>query len=228
MPEHQVLEYMLSFVIPQKDTNIIAHKLISRFGDLPRVLEASVNSLAEVEGIGEVVAHFLANFRGMHDYYQKEKGKTITTITNTRDAKNYVACFLRYKLIEELYMVGVDGKNKVVFTQKISSGTSSKNNVNIRVMTELVVQYKVDAILIAHNHPYGEPYPSVDDDRFTRALYCAMGINGVRLLDHIIITNESYYSYFANDIMRNYEKEFDGVMIEKTVKQNEILYEVAE
>lgn len=226
MPEHQVLEYMLSFVVPQKDTNVLAHKLISRFGDLPRVLEASPTSLAEVEGIGDVVAHFLANFRRMYEYYQKEKGKTITTIINTRDAKNYLACFLRYKLVEELYLVGLDGKNKVVFTQKISSGTSNKNNVSIRLITEFIVQYKVDGILVAHNHPDGRAIPSGDDDRFTRALICAMGINGIKLLDHLIITNDSYYSYFSDKVLEKYKEEFRGIMDEKALARNEIKYEV--
>ena len=226
MPEHQVLEYMLSFVIPQKDTNVIAHKLIERFGDLPRVLEASVSSLSEVNGIGEVVAHFLSNFRRMYEYYQKEKGKTITTISNTREAKNYLACLLRYKLVEELYLVGLDGKNKVVFTQKISSGTSNKNNVSIRLITDLIVQYKVDAVLVAHNHPDGRAVPSPDDDRFTRALLCTLGINGIKLLDHLIITNDSYYSYYSDNVLEKYKKEYNGLLDAKALARNEVKYGV--
>lgn len=228
MPEYQVLEYMLSFVVPQKDTNVLAHNLINRFGDLPRVLESSTASLTEVDGIGEVVAHFLANFRRMYEYYQREKGKSITTIGTPREAKNYMACFLRYKLIEELYLVGVDGKNKVVFSQKISSGTSNKNNVSIRMITDLVMQYKVDAILVAHNHPDGEAVPSMDDDRFTRALFCTMGINGIKLLDHLIITNDSYYSYFSDNVLENYKNEFYGIMDQKALARNEVNYEVRE
>ena len=226
MPEHQVLEYMLSFVIPQKDTNVLAHKLIKRFGDLPRVLEASTTSLADVDGIGEVAAHFLAHFRQMYEYYQKEKGKIITTIGTPREAKNYVACFLRYKLVEELYLVGVDGKNKVIFTQRISSGTSNKNNVSIRMITDLVMQYKADAILVAHNHPDGKAVPSMEDDRFTRALFCTMGINGVKVLDHIIITNDSYYSYFSDNVFEKYKTEFKNIMDEKALARSEVNYEV--
>lgn len=226
MPEHQVLEYILSFVVPQKDTNVLAHNLIKKFGGFTQVLEADSSLLASVEGVGEVVAHFLANFRRMYEFYQKQRVKDFSKIKNSRDAKNYISSYLRYKLVEELYFVGLDGKNNIVTTQKIASGTVNKSSVSIRAITELVVHNKISDVVIAHNHPKGKALPSVEDDRFTRALYCAMMANGVKLVDHLIIADDNYYSYFTDGVFDKYAKEFSNFLDTNVITQDHASYEV--
>lgn len=225
MPQHQVLEYMLSFVVPQRDTNIIAHNLIKKYSTISAVLEASQTSLAETKGVGEVVAHYLANFRNMFAYYQHTKADSISTISNSREAFEYVKYLLGDKLIEELYVSGLDSKNQVIFTEKISAGTTNKNNVSIRTITELIVHYKVGNIIVAHNHPKGMTVPSPEDDRFTRALACAMGIIDVKVLDHIIVGTNGFYSYFNNHRFEEFKKEFASFIDAHAVAQNHAHYE---
>ena len=66
--EHQVLEYLLTFAIPLRDTNEIAHELINKFGSFAGVLDADVNSLKRVKGVGEVVANFLSEYKNFYFY----------------------------------------------------------------------------------------------------------------------------------------------------------------
>lgn len=224
MPEHQVLEYMLSFVVPQKDTNVIAHNLIKEFGSLGVVLETNQKSLAKVNGVGEVVSHFLANFRNMFAYYQNIKAKSITTINNSKTAINYLKLFLHNKLVEELCVVGLNNKNQVIFSEKVGNGTVNKNDVSIRDITELVVRHHVSDIIIGHNHPKGKAVPSPEDDAFTRALACAMVTMNVSVLDHIIIGETDHYSYFQNNFFAKLQQDFGAFLNKSFVAQNHARY----
>ena len=90
------------------------------------------------------------------------------------------------------------------------------------------MHYKVNNIIIAHNHPEGEAIPSPEDDRFTRALVCSMMINSVHVMDHIIITMDNYYSYFHNNKFESFKEEFKDFIDDHAVAQNKAHYEVAE
>lgn len=226
MPEHQVLEYMLSFVVPQKDTNVIAHKLIDKFGSIAGVLEANQASLAETDGIGEVVAHFLANFRNMFSYYQTSKVKDVAVIHNSREAYIYLQAYLKYQLTEMVYILGLDTKSNLVFTERLSTGSANRTDASIRKITELVVHHKVHNIIVAHNHPNGICVPSVEDDEFTKSLLCAMTINDVHVLDHIIVNNTDFYSYFANHRFIEFNNEFRSFLNSHDVAQTRADYDV--
>lgn len=225
MPEHQVLEYMLSFVMPQKDTNVIAHRLIEKYGNITNVLEANQTSLAETDGIGEVVAHYLANFRNMFLYYQNSKAKNVTTLNNSREAYLYISWFLKNKLVEEMYVIGLDNKNHLLFTKKIGTGTVNKNNVSIRSIAELLVHYGATNVIVTHNHPGGVARPSAEDDRFTKALVCAMDIMDILVLDHIIINADGYYSYFISHKLQEYRDEVSKYVGTSMIAQDHAHYE---
>ena len=211
--EHQVLEYLLTFVLPQKDTNVIAHDLINHFGGFCHVFEASVNELKQVKGVGEVVAYFLYSFRDFFYYYQKSKNKVKTTISSYGEAKAYVANFLSNKPYEELYMICIDAKNKVVGSKMISRGTVNNVDVSLRGVTEALIKYNVSNFILAHNHPAGRCVPSLADDILTRAIYLTSKLNNSKMLDHIIIGEDETYSYFHDTKkMEDYNKYYIDVV----------------
>ncbi len=195
MHDHQVLEYMLTFVMPQKDVNELAHRLINRFGSFSNVLEADVSLLKSVSGVGDVIAHFLHNFRDMFYYYQKNKVNNITTLCNSDQTGAYFTALLGDKVLEELHMVGLDSQNRIVFSMAVERGTSNYLSVTTRKITNIVISRGIDNVIIAHNHPAGMCLPSIQDDTFTKKLFVALGTNGIALLDHIIIGNDGFYSY---------------------------------
>lgn len=205
--DYQVLEYALSFVIPYKDVNPLAHELVNKFGSLGGVLEANEEDLIAVDGMGEVSAQFLTSILKIYSYYEKEKAKQITILGRPQDTVAYVRSLLKGKLLEELYVVCLTPKSKVVKVERVAKGTSAEANINIRNITDLVSRNKVNNIIVAHNHPSGNPTPSKEDDQFTKALVTTLAINNAHLIDHIIIGDEDYYSYRTSAKIDAYRNE---------------------
>ena len=223
--DYQVLEYALSFVIPYKDTNPIAHELISKFGSLGGVLEANEEDIATVKGMGEASAHFLTAIPKIYGFYEREKSATIGYIGRPLDAYDYVKKLFVGKLNEELYLVSLLPNNKILKCEKIAEGTAGQAKVTVRKITDLISRNKVHNVVIAHNHPSGTSTPSTDDDQFTKALVTSLAINDSYLLDHIVIGESEYYSYRQSGKIDEYRKEVFK-LIENRVAQPEAKYEV--
>lgn len=225
--DYQVLEYALTFVIPYKDTNIIAHRLINKFGSFAGVLEADEEDIACVEGMGEVSAHFLSNFTKIYHFYEQEKAKRVVTLINPMQSINFIKPFLKGKLVEELYMVSLTPKSKVVSVDKITEGTSSEASVPMRLIIERMNKNKVSSIIIAHNHPKGAAEPSYEDNKFTKALVTNLEINGCHLIDHIIIGEDgAYYSYGQHRLIEKFLEEIKDLVSYKSIAQPPAYYEV--
>lgn len=226
--DYQVLEYLLTFVIPYKDTNPLAHKLVNKFGSLAGVIEADEEDLKSVEGVGEVVAHFLANILKVFHFYEKNKVQNSAVITNPMLAYNYVKPFLKGKLIEEMYLICLNPNSKVNSVEKIAEGTSTEASIPIRLISDKMAKAKVSNIIVAHNHPKGKAIPSSDDNNFTQALVSSLTINGSHLLDHVIIGEEQddYYSYRESGLIDQYKEEISKLVQFHKVAQPMARYEV--
>lgn len=212
---YQVLEYALSFVIPYKDTNPIAHDLINKFGSLSGVLEASEDDIKSVKGMGDVSAHFLTSLVQIFAYYQKEKNTNTKILNNTRSTFDFVKNCFAGKLLEEAYLISLLPNNKVHKVEKIGEGSISNVKVSIRKITDSISRNKVNKIILAHNHPNSNASPSKDDNQFTKALVTTLAINDCTLVDHIIIgstNDQDYYSYRKSGGIDNYVKQVEGII----------------
>lgn len=223
--EHQVLEYVLSFVIPYKDTNDLAHDLINQFGSLAGVMEADVSELMKVKGMGEVSATFLTDFIKIYNCYEKSKMKTKARLISPEHTFKYLKNLFKGKIHEELYVVALNPQSKVIKVQRVAEGTSTEANVTIRDITDLMSRLKVANIIIAHNHPDGNATPSAEDDKFTKALVTTLCINGSHLVDHMIISGKKFYSYRKTALIDKYKEEVAHLLNNK-VSQPEAVYEV--
>ncbi len=228
--DHEVLEYALSFVIPYKDVNPLAHALIDYFGSLTNVLEASPEDLQQVEGMGEVSATFISSLLKIHNKYEMEKVKDKTIIISPDDTFNYMYKLLGGKLVEEVYIVTLTPKSKVIRFDRVSQGSQAEASVTIRLITDIISKNKANNVLIGHNHPKGNIQPSAEDNRFTKALVTSLMLNGCNLMDHIIIgdNNKEFYSYRVSGGIDRYKEEasilFGNPLIVEKVAQNEAPY----
>ena len=222
--DYQVLEYALSFVLPYKDTNPIAHELIAKFGSLSAVLEADEENLQEVKGISEVSAQFLTSILKIYGSYEKEKVNKNGSIKNPEEAYEHVKSFFAGKLIEEIYLVSLLPNNKIVKTERISQGTNSQASITIRKITDAISRNKVNNIIIAHNHPKGIAEPSIEDDNLTKALVLSLSLNDSFLLDHVIVGEDGFYSYRQSGKIDKYRESIKDVLITKGVAQNMAKY----
>lgn len=215
--DYQVLEYALSFVVPYKDTNPIAHDLVAKFGSLVGVFEASVEDLQTIKGLGEVSAYYLASFIQIFAFYQKEKTNKTKVLINAQDTYEFVKeCFAK-SLNEEVYLISLNVNNKVLKVEKIGEGDISNVKISIRKITDSISRNRVNKIILAHNHPNSDAQPSEDDDQYTKALVTTLALTDCVLVDHMIIgaKDSEYYSYQRSGKIDEYLKQ-----VEKIIKNN--------
>lgn len=210
--DYQVLEYVLSFVLPYKDTNPTAHMLINKFGSFDKVLEANIEDIASVKGMGEVSASFLATLRLIFSFYQKQKNNCIDFISNTQETFDYAKNLFAGKRKEEIYVISLLASNKIAGVDKIAEGTINQANCSIRAITDIMASRKVANIILLHNHPEGVAQPSGEDDKITKALVYALAISGSHLTDHMIIAGDEFYSYKMKNKIGEYSNEVSNII----------------
>ena len=218
MEDYQILEYILSFVIPRQDTNPIAHRLINTFGSLKNVLEANPKDLVKVNGIGEITAMFLNTYVGVFYRYEYEKSKNTETINTPHDASVYFKHLLKHTNTEQVYVAMLDHKNKIIQTTKLADGSYDNVNVTPRHILDMVVRSNCSNIILCHNHPDGKPTPSSEDIKFTRDLILSLTLNQVQLLDHIIIGKDGYYSFKTSHKIASYLAEAQAMLKDRSTK----------
>ena len=191
--DHQVLELMLFYCIPKKDTNEIAHILINKFGSFSAVADAPVRSLMEC-GISYNTAVFLKMIPSLCARYYQDR------YHHQDDKNNCIEDFILPYFIgqneEQLFLVLLDGKGKKVFSHVVNRGTKSESSVNIQKIVQLGIQHNAACAVIAHNHPSGIGLPSQNDLDMTRKLQKALKDVGIILFDHYIVTGMECHSIF--------------------------------
>ncbi len=194
--EHQILEYLLSFVVARKDTNDLAHILINEFGSLSNVLDAKYEHLIKTKGISEVSATFLSTLPQILDYYHKVKFGSKIIISNPQQTLNFIIPILSRVGNEHLIVVMLDNNNKLLHYEVFTMGESDKIKVKLSDVQSAVSKCNATKVILAHNHPTGRFSPSTADTIFTRSVFMCLSLLGIELLDHYIIQPDgSYYSF---------------------------------
>lgn len=194
LPPHRVLELLLFYAIPQKDTNELAHRLENRFGSLAGVLDAPYEELVKVEGVGENTAVLLRLFTGVARRYYLEKADNAPA----KDPKDAVgqrlrAWFLGYTK-EALVLVTLDNRLKIIHIEEVKSGIADAVQIQFRELARVALGRNATKVILGHNHPGGLATPSRNDRLTTLALHKLFREIGIELLDHFIIAGDEYLS----------------------------------
>ena len=195
MPDHNLLELLLFYSIPRKDTNELAHKLIETFGSLNGVFDAPYERLIEVEGMGESSALLLSLVPGICRRYiegmSDEKKVNLSTPESVSDyiVKKYYGCKK-----EVFYMLCLDAVGNLINCCKLNEGTSGTVVIDKRIMLETALRNGADKVVFVHNHPNGVAAPSRDDLELTYNFSSALSTVGIRLADHIIVAGNECLS----------------------------------
>ena len=204
--DHQALELLLSFAIPRRDVNPIAHALIKQFGSLSAVFEASPQDLLEVEGIGEQAMGLVRLVTELGRRYQMDKAKITRILTTTEQTGNFVTPLFYGLTDEAVYMVCLDGKLKVTHYRKLAEGSVNSIHFSIRRVVEIALKQKAVYVVLAHNHPSGIAVPNVTDIATTEQLIEALATVGIRLADHIIVADGDFVSMRDSGHLNNIER----------------------
>ncbi len=199
--DHELLELLLYYAVPQRDTNAIAHELMARFGSLRGVLTAPEEELTEVPYIKEK-AVFL--FRLVPALYQRllAGGEGEEVVLNTPER---IGAFFRSLYAaqseEVMYQLCLDGKGKKTALYKVGEGDVGSVGLNVRQIMKNALRAQAVMVVLAHNHPSGVALPSHEDQIATRMVRNALGNMEVCLADHIIVADNDYVSMAESGLL---------------------------
>ena len=190
-----VLEFLLFFAVPRKDTNILAHLLLDKFGSLNNVFDASESELSNIEGVGESTVALIKLIPALCSRIDASRTADITSITSTEQAKNFFYPRLRFEADEVFQIVCLDSLKRVKCFREIDRGVVNYVNIDVRKIAEIALGQKASALIIAHNHPDSKASPSNEDISCTKKIKEALAPIGITLVDHIIISRDSAFSF---------------------------------
>lgn len=197
LQEHELLEILLFNAIPRKNTNELAHRLLSAFGSLRAVLGAEMAELKAVPGVGESTAAYL---RIIGIFYARAQLKEPELPSAFSFAAFRPFLIERFEGAREEYveLYSLDGKDSVKNVRRFSSEKSFQASVDPKEISRFLVEAKPAAMVAVHNHITGPATPSREDDDFTAQLEILCSMHNVSLRDHIICSPEGVYSYFLS------------------------------
>ena len=190
----QALELLLFYAIPQKDTNPLAHALKNHFGSLSRVLEADVEELKKVPGIGDHAATLLALVTQLARYYQVDCAQRVEVLTTLDACGAYLVPRFFGRTQETVFLLCLDAKCKVLCCKEIGEGSVNAASISVRKVVETALAAKATTVILAHNHPSGVAVPSMEDIQTTRRVAAALNAVEVHLADHIVVAEGDYVS----------------------------------
>ena len=205
--EHELLELLLCYSIARKDTNELAHKLISTFGSLSAVLSASPEALTKVEGVGETTASLLS----LVNYITSIKKKQQSPVKlDSIDAVKKIAFDVFAELKNEaFFMFYLDGQKNVIASTVLDDGDISKVTLDFDKFSQAIMVHKPKSVIIMHNHFSKYPLPSEEDDKATAKIYAFLNFHKINLLDHVIVSGKEIYSYYYDDRLKSIKNMVD-------------------
>lgn len=199
--DHNVLELLLFYSVPMKDTNEEAHALMNTFGSLSAVFDASFEELCEVKGVGARTATLIKLMPSLFRKYEIDKlNRDDVTLNSAELVAKYTSKYFKGLTEEKLYLLCLDSNCRMLSFDLVSSGTVNSTPLNNRFISEKAFTSKAASIILVHNHPSGITAPSTMDVNATTGIMDAMKLIGVRLSDHIIIGHgDDYFSFRRSD-----------------------------
>jgi DNA repair protein RadC len=194
LPEYEVLEYLLYFTMAQKDTKPLAKALLARFGSLAAVLDAPEKELLAVEGVGPKTVRLLHLIPQYARYYVRSRSLENKKMDTTERLGRYLMAQFYGERKERMMLLALNDKAQLIKTVWLDSGTAASLGVDIHKIATEAVSSGATTVVLAHNHPGGVALPSKDDICTTGNLMRALGVLGIRVKDHIIVTDEEYFS----------------------------------
>lgn len=200
--EYEILEIFLTYAIPRRDTKPIAKELLERFGDLDGVVSATLDELSQISGIKENSAIFLKLLGDLSkNLYKGEMKREGVQLKDKSSLLRYLRSEIGFSNREEFRVIFLNNYNMLVGSETLFVGTIDKSAVYPREIVEKVLKYRAKGIIFAHNHPSGNLRPSKQDIAITEHMQEVLEMLDIKLLEHIIITKDGYFSFLEEGLI---------------------------
>ncbi len=199
--EYEVLELLLTYAITRKDVKPLAKALLDKFGSLKGVLDAEIDEIKQIKGIGEGSTVFFKFFKDTASLYLKQKAKEKKQVTCTTELLDFCRTVMGGKKDEEFCVIYLDVQNQIIEFETVQRGVVNQAVVYPRQVLESALKKKASAIILAHNHPSGHVRPSDADIRLTRTIQETAKMLDILVHDHIIIGENRFFSFREEGMM---------------------------
>lgn len=213
--KHELLELILFNAIPRKNVNPLSHRLLDKFGSLTGVLSASHDDLISVPEVGDTTASYLTALGQLLNIIGEEQATNDIKLYNLESVKKYLFKFFASYNKEVFFAFFLSKSNKIIAKVSYTSEKVDEINFLLSEFAHSFATLKPHAVVVAHNHPSGNPTPSQRDDSATEKMFLLFSLSGVVLYDHVIVAGNKIYSYQSdgrlNKIKQSVNDRFDTV-----------------
>ena len=192
--EVNALELLLFYCIPRKDTNELAHALLSHFGSFHQVLDATPEELMAVPGIGEGTATFLPLISAACRYYRVNQANDVSALDTIEKCGDFLVNYFHSRKNETVILLCLDAKCKKIVCRELGEGSVNSASISVRRVVEIALGVKATFVVLAHNHPSGVAVPSAEDVQTTKMIARSLNAVGISLTDHIVVADDDYVS----------------------------------
>lgn len=203
--DYEVVELLLTLGTPRRDCKEPAKMAMNKFKVLRRVLEASTDELQEIDGLGPKNILGIRLVQEVSRRFLREKMMSRPVCHSSREVFDYLYHSLRDASIEKFKAIFLDAKNRIIEEETFFQGTVDTSAVYPREILKEALRHKASAVIFVHNHPSGDPEPSESDREITKELVFAASLMQLKVLDHIIIGNNRYFSFADRGLIEDYE-----------------------
>lgn len=196
--DHQALELLLFYAIPRRNTNEIAHQLLREFGSLSLLFEATPEEISRRCGVSMNTAILISVIPPLSKKYTRSRWGNKPQINSSSKAGHYAKDLFTGKRYESFYLISLDGQNYVNHASQVHEGTINEAPVYPRLIVETALRHQANSVILAHNHPGGSLRPSRADLDVTEKIKSALQSIHIKVVDHIIVAGEQYYSFAEN------------------------------
>jgi len=210
--DYEIIELLLTLGTPRRDCKAQAREALREFKTFHGVLEAPDRELLRIRGIGPYNVFGLKLVQEVSRRFLKDRMMSRPVCHSSREVFDYLYHSLRELRREQFKVIFLDTKNRVLEEKTLFEGTVDSSAVYPREVIRDALRYEAASLIFVHNHPSGDPEPSLCDKDITRDLIFAARVMQIKVLDHIIIGDNRYYSFADQGLIDDYGRMFlDGL-----------------
>lgn len=201
LAEHEILELILFYAIPYKDTKDLAKSILEEYGTIANLFESDVQDIVTRTKVSEHTAILISLIFSTYKVYLKSKDE-LPILKSASAVNRYLKTFYVGTIRECFYVICLDAKKKLIKTCLISEGSATQTQIYVRNIIECVLKNGATQVILTHNHPSGKLTPSFSDVESTKQIVRALNTISVKVLDHIIVCDDNYFSFSQNGLLK--------------------------
>ncbi len=217
--DHELLEGLLFFAIPRVDTNPIAHKLIKAFGSIENVFNATANQLVRVQGVGKKTASLMLCVGEIYKRIKNSKTEKVVMYT-LADVKKNLLEFYNRSFVEKFVVSFLNKRYELIKDLEFCDYEQSEVGMDVQRISEEISIHKPTYVVLSHNHVSGNVEPSKQDILSTKKMLLICDIYGVKILDHVIVSNKKTFSFYSEGLLDELKKQTDIEKVLNAIKEN--------